>query len=272
MPAFVGLGGDYAYGFGSASLPKHFGIAAGGFIATDEMILISPLLSTSSFAQQIDLVMVLTSEGVLESTQAMTRLQALELLSGMYAEGTLDMLGVYGYSFQSDARGLSVQTLSVGDRPDLHDTGVVWVVNRETGASSQYEQYGFNSFFQRGDKYYGVAADGIYLLEGNTDAGAAIDALIEVGRTNLGYTSEKRVSGVYLGVGSDNVLYLKVDVDTQTYVYPMRTYGEAVRNRAVEVGWGVRGDYWDFTLVNPAGADFNLASISFVPIPLARRG
>lgn len=254
------------------ALPLMFMSATGDFIASDEMVLISPMLLAMSFEQQIDLVMIFTSTGQLESAQAMTRLQALELLSAMQAASVLDMLGVYGYSFQSDMQGLSVQTLNIGTRPDLYAGGVIWAINRETGASSQYEQYGFNSFFQRAGKYYGVADDGIYLLEGDTDAGSPIDALIELGRTNLGYTSEKRVRNVYLGVGSSNELYLKVDVDNQTYVYSMRTSGQAVKNRPVEVGWGVKGDYWDFTLVNPNGADFNLASISFMPIPLARRG
>lgn len=272
LEPFTMLGGDYAYGFGSMSLPLMFMAASGDFIAADEMVLISPMLGRMSFEQQIDLVMIFTSTGQLESAQAMTRLQALELLSAMQAASALDMVGVYGYSFQSDMRGLSIQTLNIGSRPDLHAGGVVWAINRETGASSQYEQYGFNSFFQRADKYYGVADDGIYLLDGDTDEGAPIDALIEMGRTNLGYTNEKRVGNVYLGVGSVNELYLKVDVDNQTYVYSMRTSGQAVKNRPVEVGWGVKGDYWDFTLVNPDGADFNLASISFTPIPLARRG
>lgn len=272
LPLFVGVAGDYNYGFASGNLPMFVGVSYGDFIAADEMILISPMLGSMSFEQQIDLVMIFTSTGQLESAQAMTRLQALELLSAMQAASALDMLGVYGYSFRSDMQGLSVQTLNIGARPDLHAGGVVWAINRETGASSQYEQYGFNSFFQRADKYYGVADDGIYLLEGDTDAGAPIDALIETGRTNLGYTNEKRVRDVYLGVGSSNELYLKVDVDNQTYVYSMRTSGQAVKNRPVEVGWGVKGDYWDFTLVNPDGADFNLASISFMPIPLARRG
>lgn len=272
LPRLAALGGDYPYGFGYATLPYYAGLAFGGFIPDDEISLVSPALVSASIDPQIDVVLVFTSTGQLESAQAMTRLQALEMLSAMQAASMLDMLGVYGYSLLSTARGLSIQTLNIGDRPDLNDTGVVWVVNRETGASSQYEQYGFNSFFQRGAEYYGVANDGIYLLDGNTDAGSPISALVETGRTNLGYTNEKRLSRVYLGVGSDKELYLKVDVDNQTYVYSMRTSGQAVKNRPVEIGWGVKGDYWDFTLVNPDGADFNLASISFTPIPLARRG
>ena len=272
IPTFIGLSGDYSYGFGYSTLPTHVGVGYGGFVASNEMIIVSPMLGVMSMDKHIDLVLIISSSGRLESAHAATRSQAIGLLSMLQAASGLGILGVYGYSMLSNMRGITLQTLSVNDRPDLHDGGVVWVINRDTGASSQYEQYGFNSFFQRGDKYYGVADDGVYLLEGNTDAGADVAALVEMGRTNLGYTNDKRVPMVYLGVGSDAELYLKVDVDTQTYVYSMRTSGEAVRNRPVETGWNVSGCYWNFTLMNPNGSNFNLASMAFTPVPLARRG
>lgn len=272
LPFMASLGGDYPYGFGYGELPQIFSVGFGGFVPEDTMVLISPILATADVSQQIDIILTFTSSGQLESAHAVTRVQALEMLSTAMAEGTLDTLGIYGFSFSSSAHGLSVQSLSVGDSPDLNESGVVWVVNRETGASSQYEQYGFNSFFERGGSYYGVANDGIYLLGGGTDVNDPISALIETGRTNLGYTGEKKANAVYLGVGSEGELYLKVDVDEQQYVYAMRSHGTAVKDRAVEIGWGVRGDYWDFTLMNPGGVDFNIASIAFTPIPLARRG
>ena len=272
LPYFQAQASEGEYGIGYLSMFPLYSSGHGGLTAANVINLVSAGVISGVHSDAVDLVMVLNSSGQLVSAFGMTRAQALELISSGYSESTVDILGVYGYDILSNMRGITLQTLSVNDRPDLHDGGVVWVINRDTGASSQYEQYGFNSFFQRGEKYYGVADDGVYLLEGGTDAGSDVSALVEMGRTNLGYTNDKRVPTVYLGVGSDAELYLKVDVDTQTYVYSMRTSGEAVRNRPVETGWNVSGCYWNFTLVNPNGSDFNLASMAFTPVPLARRG
>jgi hypothetical protein len=271
LPVFIAQAAETTYCIGDTALPIVLTSGTADFVAADELSLFSTLLAGGQHAQSLDLVMVFNSSGGLESVLAMTRLQAMAFMSMLAQDDSLELFATYAYSVLSTGALSSVQSVAVGDAPDLHD-GVVWAVNRDNSASSQYEQFGFNSFFQRGTEYYGVANDGVYLLGAGNDAGADISALIEMGRTNLGYTSWKRVREVLLGVGSSGELYLKVDVDGQVYVYRTRSYGEAVRDRTVEVGWNVMGDYWDFTLVNPNGADFNLASVSFYPVPLPRRG
>lgn len=271
LPIFVGVAGDYDYGFGRGDLPAFTGSGYGGFIPDDTIVLAFQVLAESTFSSQRDIVLILNSTGQLQSTLAMTRAQALELLSSLQATSTLSMLGVYGFSLLSNARGLSIQTLSINNRPDLYENGVVWVVNTSNTASSQYEQYGFNSFFTRDGKAYGVANDGIYLLEGNTDNGTMIEALAEMGRSNFGSPQMKRVTNVYLGVDSDKTMYLKVNADNQEYIYEMRNNSEDINNKRVDIGRGLKGNYWNMTLLNRDGADFKLASVVFEPIPLSRK-
>jgi hypothetical protein len=55
------------------------------------------------------------------------------------------------------------------------------VMNVATQAISEYTNYAFNSFVLWDGHYYGLAAGGIYLLEGTDDAGTGIDTLIESG-------------------------------------------------------------------------------------------
>lgn len=271
LPLMLYQASEGEYGIGDVTLPITYASGQGGFLADDEVSLLSAAMLVSRHTPTIDLVLVIDSSGTLASTLAMTREQAMEFMSLLTQSDEFTLTGVYSMLSLSSGNLASAQSMAVDDLPDLDDTQV-WVVNRDNNASSQYEQYGFNSFFERDGSYYGVANDGVYLLSGNDDAGNHINALVEMGRSNLGYTYEKRVRSVYLGVSSTEELYLKVDADEQTYVYRMRSSARPVRNRTVEVGWGVTGDYWNFTLLNPNGADFELASVSFYPIPLPRRG
>jgi hypothetical protein len=216
--------------------------------------------------------MILNSRGELTSTLSMTREQALALMSSLrYSSSGFAMLGVYGMSMLSDLRGLSLETLSVNNRPDLYDNGAVWVVNLDSNASVQYEQYGFNSFFQRGNDYYGVANDGIYKLSGDTDAGDPINALVEFARSNLGAAQSKHVPEIYLASASDGALVLKVVTEGSTNYYTARSSSADLRKHLVKPGKGLSSVYWQFALLNQNGDDFSIAGIEFLPIASKRR-
>lgn len=270
LPLFVAQASEGEYGIGNASLPLFVAAGYAGFLADDEMMLFSTGIASTTHAAAIDLVLVLNSAGELASSFSMTRAKALELLSVLQQSDSFAMLGVYGYSLLSGLHGLSLETLSVNSRPDLHDGGAVWVVNLDTSASAQYAHYGFNSFFRRGDSYYGVANDGIYKLEGANDAGNPIEALIEFANTNLGSTQAKRMSDVYLAA-SGNSLVLKVVTQAGTNYYTARWGGAGMQNQRVHPGKGLQSVYWQFGVANQNGSDFELAGLEFLPIVTQRR-
>lgn len=271
LPLFQAQAAETAYGIGSVSLPLMRSFGSGGFIAEDELILLSAGVARSRQDQAIDLVLILNSDGTLSSSWSMTREQALALMSSLSQSSSFSMLGTFGMTVTSDLRVASLQALNVANRPDLFDGGAVWVVNLDTSASSQYESYGFNSFFQRGSDYYGVANDGIYKLAGDDDAGIPIAALVEFARSNLGSTHSKHVPEVYLAASSDGALTLKVVAEGGTHYYAARSSSADLRNHLVKPGKGLNSVYWQFALMNQNGDDFNVAGLEFVPAVSKRR-
>jgi hypothetical protein len=225
----------------------------------------------SSLGFHIDLVMILNSSGLLTSTFSMTREKALELMSQLTGQSSQSMIGVYGMDIQSDMSVLSLYLANVDDLPDLHENGVIWVVNLDTGASSQYEQYGFNSFFTRDGIHYGVADDGIYKLEGDDDNGQPIESMAALPRSNLGDGYLKNVPNFYVGVSSTGRMILKAVADGQEYLYEARSSSEELKTHRIDLGRGLEGTFWQFTLMNQEGCDFEIADIEFVPVVRKRR-
>jgi hypothetical protein len=120
-----------------------------------------------------------------------------------------------------------------------------------------------------GDGYcYGIADDGIYRLDGDTDAGIDIDALLEIGRSDLGIPNKKKIINVYAGVSSTGKMYLKVDADEQVYTYEARSSSTAIKTHRFDAGKGLEGNYYNLTLINQDGCDFDLETIHFEPIAL----
>lgn len=73
-------------------------------------------------------------------------------------------------------------------------------------AVSQYTGLPFTSFLHIGGKAYGTTPDGLYLIEGADDAGAAIPFQADTPMTDLGSTQYKRARTVTVsGADVENV-------------------------------------------------------------------
>lgn len=157
-----------------------------------------------------------------------------------------------------------------GGTADYDDGYYVWVLNARTNAVSRYLRYGFDSFAQIGGHYFGVAEDGVYLLEGNTDAGQRIDARAGTGLLDLGAKELKHVSAVYLDTASDGVLSVRVQAGQQQYTYQARRASQYNAQQRVDTGRGLRATHYSFELLN-GGADFELDSMDVNVAKSARR-
>lgn len=150
-----------------------------------------------------------------------------------------------------------------------------WVVNLDGKATSTYENFGFNSFGKVGDEYIGVRGDGVYLLGGDDDAGAAIRGSIGYGKQKFDSNALKRMVSAYAGVASSGTMYLKVIVDDGTggkeYIYAARRSDDFHRMQRIDVGLGIEATYLTFELFNSDGCDFELATVEFVAVGLTRR-
>jgi hypothetical protein len=152
-----------------------------------------------------------------------------------------------------------------------------FVMNTENRAVSEYSNYPFNSFGEMGGSYYGASPEGIYILEGDDDDGDPIEARVRTAVINLLRGKMARVPSAYVGYTSDGTVVLKVVVTSEQgakeeYWYEMKPQNaDAPREGRVKVGKGLKSVYWEFELVNKAGADFELENVQLYFVPLSRR-
>jgi hypothetical protein len=64
---------------------------------------------------------------------------------------------------------------------------------------THYTDFPFTQIVRFGDRYYGVATDGLYLLEGDTDAGAPINWGVRTSTTDFGTQTKKTPVSCYVG-------------------------------------------------------------------------
>ena len=140
-----------------------------------------------------------------------------------------------------------------------------WCVNLGNNAATTYSGYDFTS----ASNGYGAKADGVYSLEAD---GGTVDAEIGFGKEDFGAENEKRMPAVYLGCTSDEPLELGVTTpDDDDYRYEARSCGDAMNIHRVDIGKGLRANWFDLTIRNLEGSDFTLASVSFAPVASGRR-
>lgn len=148
---------------------------------------------------------------------------------------------------------------------------VGWIINPNLMASTALDNYDFTGFGQHKGRYYGIRPDGLYVLEGDTDDGAQIDSFVSLGNKNFNTAKQKRVPHAYIGAATDGRMVLKVIVHGQEYLYAVRNPSTDMAEQRVDIGRGLRSNYWNFELMNREGADFEIDTIKFMPIVLERR-
>lgn len=265
IPAMASLGGDHAYGVASEQMPAL--IASGVYGTQLDVSLLSWAQAQSTMAQYVDTVIILTSEGTLAASFTADRVAVTQFLSDITGESSFASTAELLTSLLSSGGFTASLSAAVGYRAAVD--GQVWVVNLATEASSQYDDFGFNSFFTHEGRHYGVASDGIYLLEGATDNGEVIESMVDFGINNCGLPHRKKITNVRIGTtdGADTVLEVTTDTGTREYKLERSKEGDFFwRARMPHVQQGV---YWRFVL--KSSAQFELNSIDFAPANLTRR-
>lgn len=144
-----------------------------------------------------------------------------------------------------------------------------WAINTKNFATTEYTGYEFNSFAQMGRKYIGATRDGLYELDGDTDAGAAIIAEIKSGFMQLGGSRFTSFKAAYLGMRGEGDFVLKLETgDGKTYTYAV--VGKDMETAKVHLGKGLRARYFAFELIS-TGQDFDLDGVEFIPLVAQRR-
>lgn len=139
-----------------------------------------------------------------------------------------------------------------------------WCLNIENLAATTYSGWGITS----ASGEYGTKADGIYVLEGE----GTVDAYVDLGRQNFGVENLKHIPACYMSVASEAPMLLRVATPAgDEYDYTARNSDENLVVQRVDVGKGVRENYYGLKVYNTEGSDFTLASVSFAPVASGRR-
>ena len=262
LAAFDGLSADHAYGEISMTLQplSSYGFAYEGNNAAS---IWSPLVVYNHWYVPFQTFVVWNEDmtvATLISASKLVNAEMGEEVTVAASMTTSELLTAIMNSFVQ--AGFSV--------PVFNSANQVWVVS-EKGQSSRYEGYEFNSFGKIGARYYGAKADGLYLLEGDDDAGAPIQASIGLGMMDFGTSALKRIANCYIGLSSSGTAYLKVIANDEEYIYAVRSDDPYMATQRVDIGKGIRANYMTFELYNSDGCDFELNSVEFAAVALDRR-
>lgn len=152
------------------------------------------------------------------------------------------------------------------------------VTNTLTNSVTEYVDYNFNSFASFAGLSLAAGPGGLYEVEsGNVDEESPlttpIASLVEFGITDFGAEFQKRISDFYMAMRSDGdiTLYVKVD-ENEPYEYTLSPLDIAtLKQRRTLIGKGAKGKYWQFSLANVDGADFDFDTMNVAAVPLSRR-
>jgi len=139
-----------------------------------------------------------------------------------------------------------------------------WCVNLQNKAATQYSGYDFTSISGN----YGTKDDGIHNLNAAVDVPWSVD----FGKINFGSEELKHLPNAYVGVDSGEPMILTVTLpDGTAYDYTARSSGTDLKMQRIDVGKGLRANWFNLSLSNDTGSDFSLASVSFAPTVSTRR-
>ncbi len=148
----------------------------------------------------------------------------------------------------------------IGGAPVSGDIFSTFVLTGARSEPSIYSGFNFNSYARYRNQYYGAGEDGIYLMEGEDDAGVEIHSGIKIGPVNLGTDREKRLRLLRCG-GSTTGAQVKVSDDQGGAGYFDVEKGRAGVSREVQ-GRELTIEIADFE---------TLDHLEIVPLVLAKR-
>ena len=263
LPPFSALASKGAYGAAVVMLPA---LGARGYATegNENATVGALLMGDISFVAEPVFMAVLNSAGVATTLLAVSVLADAAVASSAAASSVWSFSQIAAAIMQSVITGAALG-------PRSFQGAAAWVVNLDTNASSTYENFAFSSYAQCGDAYFGAMPDGVYRLGGADDAGGDIDASIDLGSGVLGTTYQKRLTECYLGVASEGQMALRMTVEGATYDYATRGFSPELKMQRVDIGKGIKANYFALELHNSEGCDFELDKVEFRLSELTRR-
>jgi hypothetical protein len=125
------------------------------------------------------------------------------------------------------------------------------VMNLANYGVTHYEGFNFDSLAHYGDVLLGANESGLYLIGGDTDLGAKIEAEVQSGRQDLAAKIPREVWMAYRSDG-DAIFTIKTDKGLDVYEYTFVPKTIMSEGRA-KIGKGIKGRFFIFGLKNKSG-------------------
>lgn len=145
----------------------------------------------------------------------------------------------------------------------LANTFVTRVMNTRNNAVTSYSNYNFNSYARIGSKYYGAGTSGLVELDGDDDAGSAINWSMRTGFMDDKTVELKRLPEVVIGLRSNGPVRVRVypnDSVYYDYMLPSVKTGKIHQHR-VKPGKGMRSRYYAIELQGMSGSAVEIDSM-----------
>jgi hypothetical protein len=148
----------------------------------------------------------------------------------------------------------------------------VYTVNLKNLGISEYDSYGFNSVCKFNGRYYGMNESGLYVLEGDSNDGNEIEAVVETGRDDFKMRNMKHIADAFITMRADGeYMFGLVDENGQVFEYPITKQMIEAGTAKIDAGKGRRSQYWGIRLRNIAGSKFDFEALELNIEGLRRR-
>lgn len=163
---------------------------------------------------------------------------------------------------------------ALGGRLGYAPIAQVFCMNAETGGTTKYTGYAFNSVAKIDGLYYGANENGLFLLDGDADNNEPIAASFGFGQLDFGVAQMKTLAYCYLGTEAGKMrltIDALVDGKPAQYNYAARQHGASLRSVRFDLGRGMRSNYVMPTFSNVSGQDFEVDTVRFMAAGSSRR-
>jgi hypothetical protein len=137
-------------------------------------------------------------------------------------------------------------------------------------ATTQYLNCDFNAMVELQGKAFASSSLGLFMVGGDSDNGADIDAYFEPVTTDFGIANRKRLAFVYLKFHAAGNLLLTVSTDEHPtpQVYTVTVPAPGLQEVRIPIDRGLTGVWWTFQIGNDDGANFTIDEIQVLPMVL----
>ncbi|MBD1554766.1 hypothetical protein HAQ04_25530 [Pseudomonas sp. C2L11] len=234
-------------------------------------------LSTEEPTDQADITEVVSMTSVIASDAVLIALlsdsltvgDSFDVLFGVQADAA-DSLALYD---DIDVRAIFEATLSNTLRlndsaSSIATTLLQYATNLLTGAVSRYDGYDFTGFCRADTYTYGIRKDGLYQLDGDTDNGELISALLDMAAEDFGNPARKRIDAIYLGLNTDGEVYVRL-TDDQDRQMTYKAFQRRDLHR-VNTALGISSRFWRMRLEITEASVADLDQIEWLPVANGR--